>query len=230
VDKTLKQKFRQPFGYYMEHLIGRHFLLKYDYVLYHGRNHADEWWNNLDDNNLIELKNLLILLNVNIEVTSFERKSILYEISGIVGSNKIEFIRIENNKLIVSEIKSQYGPKPDYRIEFEHTQIDTLTKLTNKGIKTSLIYCIALPGARFVEIPFIALYDKFNEYSDFNGKEFTTNDWADIRIRIPIEYREESKFEMIDKSLYNYVDLTSLFNSILDDFPNKFERLRKFLQ
>jgi len=214
----------------MEHLIGRHFLLKYDYVLYHGRYHADEWWNNLDDNNLIELKNLLILLNVNIEVTSFERKSILYEISGIVGSNKIEFIRIENNKLIVSEIKSQYGPKPDYRIEFEHTQIDTLTKLTNKGIKTSLIYCIALPGPRFVEIPFIALYDKFNEYSDFNGQEFTTNDWADIRIRIPIEYREESKFEMIDKSLYNYVDLTSLFNSILDDFPNKFERLRKFLQ
>ena len=214
----------------MEHLIGRHFLLKYDCVLYHGRYHADEWWNNLDDNNLIELKNLLILLNVNIEVTSFERKSILYEISGIVGSNKIEFIRIENNKLIVSEIKSQYGPKPDYRIEFEHTQIDTLTKLTNKGIKTSLIYCIALPGPRFVEIPFIALYDKFNEYSDFNGQEFTTNDWADIRIRIPIEYREESKFEMIDKSLYNYVDLTSLFNSILDDFPNKFERLRKFLQ
>ncbi len=263
MDITLKQKFRQPFGYYMENLIGKHFSSKGIFVMHHEHSHAYEWGMYLGDNDLIQLKKLLEIVGVDIEESKkkilkiinqeiiindinstklilnlfnikddsalFQRKLILYEISRLVGSNKIEFIRIENNKLIVSEIKSQYGPNPDFRIEFEYPQVKTFTKLTNGGIHTSIIYCIALPEPRFVEIPFSLLYEKFNEYNDFNGQEFTGIDKSRIRIRIPMEYRKESNFIKIDKSLYKYVDLPSLLNSILNEFPNKFNRLSGLL-
>ena len=259
MDKTLKQKFRQPFGFYMENLIGKQLLSKGIFTMYNAHHYAFEWGLDLDDDAISQLKSLLIARDVNIERLSeevkeilkgknglysetdlelvrgafskkennnlFNKKIILLGVSNMISRNKLEILRFQNQKLIVSEVKSQYGPKVDYRIEFEKGQLFRLLRLTNLGMNTSLIYCIALPYPRYVEIPFIKLYDKFKDYSDFNGKEFTTDDWANLRIRIPLEYRKEEKFEGIDKSLYCFSDEQSLYKSILEEFPGKCPRL-----
>ena len=259
MDKTLKQKFRQPFGFYMENLIGKQLLSKGIFTMYNAHHYAFEWGLDLDDDAISQLKSLLIARDVNIERLSeevkeilkgknglysetylelvrgafskkenknlFNKKIILLGVSNMISRNKLEILRIQNQKLIVSEVKSQYGPKVDYRIEFEKGQLFRLLRLTNAGMYTSLIYCIALPYPRYVEIPFIKLYDKFKDYSDFNGEEFTTDYWANLRIRIPLEYRKEEKFERISESIYGFSDEQSLYKSILEEFPGKFPRL-----
>lgn len=262
MDRTIKQKFRQPFGFYMENLIGRHLEMKGIFTMYHGHSHAFEWDLDLNDRDLNQLKFLLEALKINTEDLGervkevlrgnnwqyteyhaelirktfslndddelFKKKIILLAVSNVISSNMLELIRIEDHRLIVSEVKSQYGPKVDYRIEFERSQLNRLLHLTNIGIETSLIYCIALPVPKFVEIPFIGLYDKFANYSDFDGKKFTTDEWADLRIRIPLEYRKDEKFERIHESLYSFKDEQSLYRSTLEEFPNKFPHLERY--
>ncbi|CAC12506.1 hypothetical protein [Thermoplasma acidophilum] len=263
MDRTLKQKFRQPFGFYMENLIGRHLTTKGIFTMYHAHSYAFEWGLDLNDEDLNQLKFLINILEINTGELServrlvlkgnngyynqtyaelirrnfsfkdnkklFNKKIILLAVSDLISSNILELLRIEDHRLIVSEVKSQYGPKVDYRIEFERSQLNRLLTLTNTGIETSLIYCIALPAPRFVEIPFIKLYEEFTKYTDFNGREFTTDNWADLRIKIPLEYRKDEKFERIHESLYSFKDEKSLYKSILDAFPGKFSRLEKFL-
>lgn len=263
MDKTLKQKFRQPFGFYMENLIGKYFSLNGVFTMYNAHSHAYEWGLDIKQDELKQLKFLTKILNrdtgvlknhlletlrdknanyepneggvkksilsLNDSEEMIDIKSTLLTVSSLVSSNTIEFLRIQGSKLIVSEVKSQYGPKPDFRIEFESGQLQKLLRAVKFGLNVSLIYCIALPVPRFVEIPFKALYDKFRDFSDFNGEEFTSHDWPDLRIRIPIEFRSEKKFTKINQSLYDFIDEMSLFRSILDSFPNKFSRLEKFL-
>ncbi len=146
---------------------------------------------------------------------------------GFVYSNKIELLRIEQNKLIISEVKSQFGPHPDYKIELESDQLDIFTKLTNVGINASLLYCIAFPKPRFVEIPFKQLYEKFEDFADWNGKEFTER--GRIRIRIPLEYRNIDIYREIDEELYHFYDEKSIIKEILDRYPGEFKRLEKLL-
>ena len=262
MDRTLKQKFRQPFGFYMENLIGGHLATKGIFTMYHAHSHAFEWGLDLNDDDLNKLKFLLNAQKINTEELServrgilkgnigyynqtyaelikknfslndneelFNKKIILFAVSNRISSNMLELLRIEDHWLIVSEIKSQYGPKVDYRIEFEGSQLSRLLDLTNMGIETSLIYCIALPEPRFVEIPFIKLYNKFEDYG-FNGMSFDDDDFGGLRIRIPMEYREDKNFERIHESLYSFKDEQSLYKSILEEFPGKFTHLEKYL-
>lgn len=241
--ESLKQKFRQPFGYYMEELIRKHFKVNGVYTIGHSHNHLYEWDETYEESNisaLLEFYNSMMEfdefndLSTSRSITpQYPRKTDsiskevldgrLHRISRLVGSNTFELIRIENNKVIVSEIKSQYGPNPDYRIEIESPQLTILIKLTNVGVLTSLIYCIALPEAKFLEIPFVRLYDIFNRYSDFDGKEFKEKGY--IRIRVPREYRKFTSFESMNRSLYNYNDEKTLFHSVLAQYPNKFKKL-----
>ena len=264
MDKTLKQKFRQPFGFYMENLIGEHFLLNSIFTMYHNHAYAYEWGLDLQDKDIDQLKFILKIFDIDLEAIKervfnilkgniiyydldyiesikkafntkndnelFNKKIILLTTSRLVSSNNLEILRIQDHRLIVSEIKSQYGPKVDYRIEFERTQINRLLYLNNNGVNTTLIYCIALPYPKFVEIPFTDLYEKFEYFDDFNSKEFTGTDWSDLRIRIPKQYREDNIFEKINESLFTYKDEYSLFKSILEEFPGKFSRLEKYLE
>ena len=264
--ETIKQKFRQPFGFYMENLIGGHFTLNETSTLYHWHSYAFEWGLDLPDSDLNQLELMLNLINKGDEYReklkemvheilkgkpkfdnsplieaikrsfSFEendkilnKKLILLAVSNIVSSNNLELLRIQNHKLIISEVKSQYGPIVDHRIEIDRAQLENLFRLTNNGIDSSLLYCIALHEPAFIEIPFKALYENFQKYPDFNGKEFTDKDWSYHRMRIPKEYRDASKFTKIDRSLYNFNDETSLFKSILNAFPGKFLRLEKLI-
>ena len=157
-----------------------------------------------------------------------EKKVTLLAVSNLVSSNYIELLRIQDHRLIVSETKSQYGPMVDHRIEFNSSQLKLLLKLAKNNIGATLIYAIALPEPKFIEIPIEELYDKFHEYDDFDGLEFTDYDWSHLKMRIPMKFRELDGFTMIDKSLYNYCDETTLYNSILDSFPDKFPRLEEY--
>lgn len=263
MDRTLKQKFRQPFGFYMENLIGKHFDLKGIYTLYHAHCHAFEWGLDITDDDMDQLRYLLRVLEINtdnIKDSAFnilkgqvhydsdkgyidsikrsfsikdrgkliENKVSLLAVSNLVSSNHIELLRIQDHRLIVSEIKSQYGPKVDHRIEFNSRQLKLLLKLAKNNIGATLIYAIALPEPMFIEIPLEELYDKFDEYDDFDGFEFTNYDWSYLKMRIPKKFRAVNGFTMIDKSLYNYNDESTLYNSILDSFPGKFLRLEEF--
>ena len=49
MDRTLKQKFRQPFGFYMENLIGKQLLSKGILTMYNAHHYAFEWGLDLDD-------------------------------------------------------------------------------------------------------------------------------------------------------------------------------------
>ena len=278
MSETLRQKFRQPFGFYMETLVAKNFRLKGIFEMYHEHCNAYEW--NIDENKFNLFKNMVEALDINIEEEKnkiidilneqyktnhtelfikqryyspfcgfeskfnpsftkyfslhdneqkFERKLIIYEAMKLVCSNRLELVRIENDNLIISEIKSQYGPIPDFRIEFSQRQLEAFTKLTSKGIKNSVIYCISLPEPRFVEIPFSEFYEQFRQWDDFNGKEFTTNDWGGIRVRIPHKYRDSSTYNCIEKSLYNYKDDKSLFKAILNEYPHFNDRLDNIL-
>ena len=263
MDRTLKQKFRQPFGFYMENLIGKHFYLKGIFTLYHAHCHAFEWGLDIADDYMDQLRYLLRVLEINtddIKDSAFnilkgqvhydsdkgyidsvrrsfsikdkgkllEKKTTLLAVSNLVSSNFIELLRIQDHKLIVSEIKSQYGPTVDHRIEFNSRQLKLLLKLAKNNIGASLIYTIALPEPKFIEIPIEELYEKLDDYEDFDGLEFTDYDWSYLKMRIPMKFRELDGFTMIDKSLYNYYDETTLYNSILDSFPGKFPRLEEY--
>ncbi|MDG7047628.1 MAG: hypothetical protein JRN61_01460 [Nitrososphaerota archaeon] len=257
---TLKQRFRVPFGYYMEDLLRENFKLRGLFVAGHSRHKIQEWEETYEPNNLdplLDFYNKITILNIlgmseqgktilkyhkNKDKELFDnannlnnfskyrgkgKKTLpfkLFQISLFVGSNSIELLRIENRRVIVSEVKSQYGPNPDYRIELEFNQLKNLTELTNAGINTSLLYCIALPYPRFVEIRFIKLYNIFNGYAGFNGETFTRERL--LRMTIPHVYRNKDNFEYIDNSLYNYQDEKTLLLSVLNRYP--FERLQKF--
>ena len=67
MDKTLKQKFRQPFGFYMEDLIGKHFLLNSIFTMYHNHAHAYEWGSDLPDKDMDQLKFILKILDIDLE-------------------------------------------------------------------------------------------------------------------------------------------------------------------
>ncbi len=267
MDKTLKQKFRQPFGFYMENLIGKHFNLNDIFTMYFTHSYAHEWGIDINDEDLKQLRNLLKVLDVNtdkLEEQVFDilknknktfyisknqknytesirrsfsvkdkgkllrKKLILLATSNLVSINKVELLRIQNHRLIISEIKSQYGPKVDHRIEFNNTQLKLLLKLARQNISATLIYAIALPEPMFIEIPIEELYEKLDEYEHFDGLEFTNYDWSYLRMTIPKKFRELNKFTKIDKSLYNYNDESTLYNSILDSFPRKFQRLEEY--
>ena len=103
--------------------------------------------------------------------------------------------------------------------------------LLKAALETSLIYCIALPEPKFVEIPFIELCDKFLKRLSFSHNKLIVdrNVASRIRLRIPFEYRENEKFEKIHRSLYSFNDEQSLHKSILGAFPGKFSRLEKLL-
>ena len=140
MNKTLKQEFRQPFGFYMENLIGKHFDLNGIFTLYHAHSHAYEWGLGISDEDMDQLRFLLRVLEINTDKLKervldilkghvyyyngedyidsikrsffikdkgklLEKKVTLLAVSNLVSSNHIEFLRIQDHRLIVSEIK-----------------------------------------------------------------------------------------------------------------------------
>ncbi len=259
--ESLRQRFRQPFGYFMEDLITEHFNSTGSFCLSHNYNQVYEWNDKRTKCNIPYLMNFYDRLEyskiVNVKegynsivkrleegrtlynypkFNEFMRKNKknneevikLFQISDLVGNNRYELLRVEDENVIVSEIKSQYGPKVDYKIEFTAPQLDLIFDLNEIGIKSTMIYLIAFPKPSFIEIPTIELYRVFEKYDGWNGYSF--NERGNIRIRIPTGCRERSHYVNISGNLYNYNDDLSLFKEILAKYNGKFKRLEDELK
>ena len=88
MDMTLKQKFRQPFGYYMENLIGRHLTTKGIFTMYHAHSYAFEWGLDLNDDDLNQLKFLLDTLEIDTEELSERVRLVLRSNNGYMIHGK----------------------------------------------------------------------------------------------------------------------------------------------
>ena len=207
-DRTILQAYRQPFGYYMEELVADYFRQQEKLVLSHDRNHFD--YNKSDNNKIKESLSILFGRLSKVSLCSeyflqkLDEKSNISGLEYLIGSNTIEMFRFEGYKPIISEVKSQYGVNDlDYRIEFNKGQISLLRELDDVGVESSLIYCIALPYARFIEIPF----------KDIRSALEKSN-----RIRIPISYRSKNLYTSLTNA--NYTDKDTLISAIKLKYPN----------
>ena len=115
----------------------------------------------------------------------------------------IDLIRWENNEIIIGEIKSKYGPNIDEpRIYFTKRQLENFLNLSNAGKNVTIFTMIALDTPRFVEIPF----------NEFKIPNFENKREDRISLRIPLNYRDTSKYVKLPVHLYDYQDLDSLIN------------------
>lgn len=109
MDKTLKQKFRQPFGFYMENLIGKHFLPNSIFTMYHNNAYAYEWGLDLLDEYTDQLKLLLRILDVDLEaikerVFGILKGSMIYNGQGYTESIRKSFTIKDNYELFNKKI------------------------------------------------------------------------------------------------------------------------------
>ncbi|MBW6518660.1 MAG: hypothetical protein K0A89_09200 [ANME-2 cluster archaeon] len=179
MNQTPKQQLRQPFGFFMENLLARTFfesgIIVYSYKF--SRENYDEKYD-------------VILNNIDKQV----EKNNLYN---------IDLIRWENNEIIISEIKSKYGPNIDEpRIYFTKLQLEKFLILSNAGKNVTIFIMFALDTPRFVEIPF----------NEFKIPNFENKREDRITLRIPLNYRDTSKYVKLPAHFYNYQDLDSLIN------------------
>ena len=205
--QTLKQKHRQKFGYYMEDVLVRHFIESGIFVIstsYCKAKHNIEY----SKSSLYELRKKLEKTNWFLGIWR-ENYSIADgiegEIESLVASNRIEMIRWEKEEPIISEIKSKFGPEMDEpRLYFTKAQIERLLEFLDVGIKVSVFVIVALDTPRFIEIPF-----KEFKLPDYENKR---ND--KIVIRIPIHYRDSSKYYDVLEEVYSYSDFDSLIEEL----------------
>jgi hypothetical protein len=124
----------------------------------------------------------------------------------------IDLIRWENNEIIIGEIKSKYGPNidDDPRIYFTKRQLEIFSVLSNAGKNVTIFIMIALDTPRFVEIPF----------HEFKIPNFKNKREDRISLRIPLNYRDTSKYVKLPVHLCDYQDLDSLIN-LLKKLYNK---------
>ncbi len=257
MDESLRQRFRQPFGYFMEDLITDHFNSIGTLCLNHNFNQIYEWKDKLTKESIPALMKFYDRLDYSRDIAVQNRYSSMVDklsgkgpayfdfsklneflmkhkkindeklkllvIASLLGDNTIELLRVEGGQVIVSEIKSQYGPKPDFKIELTAPQLNLIFDLNEIGIVSTLIYLIAFPEPSFIEIPTIELYKIFEKYDDWNGYSF--NEQGSIRIRMPKGCRERSNYVNISDRLYNYDDDLSLFKEILAKYNGQFKRL-----
>ncbi|MCG3109471.1 hypothetical protein L3N51_01763 [Metallosphaera sp. J1] len=138
----------------------------------------------------------------------------LFVISNLVQRNIFELLRVRSDKVIVSEVKSQFGPRVDYKIEIENRQFELMKVLYRLGLNYSLIYLIALPRPRFVEIYLKDILSVALE------KDKTRQSYR-IRVRVPVTYRDEKKFQYIDSNLYKYNDEVTLLEELEDRYRRR---------
>ena len=68
-----------------------------------------------------------------------------------IQSNEIELVRLQGRRVILSEVKAQYGPQPDGRVEFTEAERARLLAVERHGLEASVIHFVALPSPRFAE-------------------------------------------------------------------------------
>jgi len=185
--QTPKQQLRQSFGFFMENLLARYFFEK-GFIVYSYKFRREKYDKTCD----------AILNNIDKHV---EKNNL----------SDIDLIRWENNEIIISEVKSKYGPNiDDPRIYFTKTQLENFLNISNAGENVTIIIMFGLDTPRFLEIP-------FNEFKIPNLENKRKDR---ISLRIPSNYRDTSKYVKLPVHLCDYQDLDSLIN-LLKKLYNK---------
>ncbi len=154
------------------------------------------------ENHELPISNSNVVNKIVLEARKNKDKNLLkaFVIRDLVRSNTFELLRMENEEFIISEVKAQYGPKPDFRIEINPQQRNVLCNSLLCGVKASLIYYIALPKPVFIEIPYYKIESCEEE-----------NDYI-LRLKIPLAYRNLDKYTEINPELYTYKNESDLIN------------------
>jgi len=135
-------------------------------------------------------------------------------LSILMRSNRIELLRFKDGKPIISEVKSAFEAG-DYRIEITTLQLEVLSSIRNHDIDVSLIYCIALPNPRFIEIPFSSIENDLIDGYLASKKCY--------RMRIPQEYRNQADYTGMPNN--EYQDIDSLDLILKRKYPEKVCRM-----
>jgi hypothetical protein len=216
--QTLKQEYRGALGYFMEEIFSK-YLLKSNKEFVSSFNYLSKDIFNSEPpkpDAKLKINELIKTLNK----TEYYRYH-LYPIKTsikldyLMESNLLELARWERNRLVISEIKSKFGPTlEDVRLYPQSGQMLKFQQLQALGIETSIIVIIALPNPRFVEIPFSEFRvppipaDIIEQFK--NPKKRGLLRIQRINIRIPEDYRDLSKYKPIPKEVYSPLKWDSL--------------------
>ena len=125
----------------------------------------------------------------------------------LLKSNTIEMIRWEDEEAIVSDVKSkfdQHDKKEGNRLYFTKVQLEKFMDLHAANINVTIIVPVALDTPRFIEIPF----DKF-KIPDLENKRQDR-----VRINIPIDYRDQSKYIKFPSHFTPWNDLDDILELV----------------
>ncbi len=219
-----RQRLRQREGFLAENLLQRYFedrgILAVSFVRRHldevgGR--TDPFWRNRAKalaKRLIGMKGIVgSAIERQIEWESLEPPTTKEEkvVRALLGF--CDLIRWEADTPVISEVKSQYGPALDYRIEFQATQMIALREIAQRGVEVSIIYYVALPRPRFVEFPWSAIRRperKVTQEMIGAGHRYRT--------RVPRNYRDEGLFVEVPQHSVPYTDEASLLTFLQTAF------------
>jgi hypothetical protein len=194
--QTIAQAYRQSFGYFMEEIVAEYFRGIGEIVLSYKNHHVNinaKGYHKDYEVPMVKLYDRCSrALMPKHHTTNIQKISTM---ENLVACNAIEILRFEKHKPIISEVKSQYvtynSRSMAYRIEITTSEIECLSTYNRLGISSSVIYCVALPCAHFIEIPFNKIKNRINKRN---------------RLIIPKEYRNMEKYTVIPDCGYNNFD------------------------
>lgn len=208
-----KQKYRQMLGFFSEWITTRYFLYNRNFVVSFNHHYIKRW--DGAEKFRKTLKNLLNLIRKSELFHEYYQdiieKNDEFEAFDLFAQlNVIEFLRVENKNIIISEIKSKYYfDKTSYYVQPTKIQIKKLIELSKIGIDTSIILVIMMEKPKFLEIPFTKFRIPLNLEEKADDK---------IKLRIPLEYRRLSLFKEIEPEVYypfNWSSLEELIGQII---------------
>lgn len=254
VESYLKSVYSRAFGYYMESLLSRN-LAKDGINIIHestsrvshiGLGNIEDFSNKFrkaleSDQNFLNLFawHFPDLFDIDTdqtgrEITSFPLKDWDPQefLSRIVGSNFLEIVRWEDGNPIFSEVKSSWGPVPTNKVTISVSQILKLYALRNAGIRSSVIYMVALQEPRWTEIPiealslqsfpdeFLAMLEETVPTVDSSGKlERYARYYYTRNITIPSRFRDSGKMQHFVSVPHSFYDIQSLIEVLKNFAP-----------
>lgn len=219
-----RQKVRQRAGFLAENLLQRHFERQGGLAISFARRHLDEAGESVG---VDWIRRARLLARSAGRVRGLVGRQVRSARPYIHGDYRVsrdeavvrtllgfcDLIRWENGVPILSEVKSQLGPSIDYRIEFQATQLIALREMSQAKISVSIVYYVALPRPRFVEVPWSAIPQPTPA-----PRESDIGTGYRYRTRVPIAYRDASRFTFISEILVPYAQESELLDYLGIEF------------
>lgn len=219
--QSLRQQLRQRAGFFAENLLQRFFEDQGHLAISFARRHLDEAgeavrvdWDLKARALARKARSIRGLVARRVRSARAEQSGdyLLSEEEAVVRAllGFCDIIRWEDGPATLSEVKSQLGPLTDFRIEFQATQVIALREIAQAGIPVTIIYYVALPHPKFVEVPWAQIRQPIPP-----PRESAIGTGYRFRTRIPISFRDRAKFTTIPESIVPYANEQELLG-ILD--------------